>query len=299
MCPVIFLRHFSSNSSEQAQVPLAYIFAETAEEREKLAADLKPVAQKHKGKVNFATIDSKAFGQHADNLNLKVGEWPAFAIQETVKNEKYPFKQGDKITAKSIGKFVDDFVGGKLAPSVKSEPVPEKQDGPVTIIVADNYKDVVMDDLKDVLVEFYAPWCGHCKALSPKYDELGTKFGPFADKATIAKVDATANDVPDEIQGFPTIKLFPAGKKDQPLTYSGARTVEDLAAFVRDNGSNKVDVDGPEAASASKAADAETMQHQAPAATVAKKAAEAVAEGVQKIVDAGAGSEGIEDHDEL
>lgn len=148
----------------QAQVPLGYVFAESAEEREELTKELKPIAKKHKGAINIATIDAKAFGQHGQNLNLEVGKWPAFAIQETVKNEKYPLPQDEEVNAKNVGKFVDDFVAGKLEPSIKSEPVPEKQDGPVTVIVAKNYKDIVMDDEKDVLVEFYAPWCGHCKA---------------------------------------------------------------------------------------------------------------------------------------
>jgi protein disulfide-isomerase A1 len=94
-------------------------------------------------------------------------------------------------------------------------------------------------DTNDFLV--YAPWCGHCKALAPKYDELGELFKPYGDKVIIAKVDATANDVPDDIQGFPTIKLFVAGKKDAPVNYSGARTIEDLAAFVKDNGKYAVD----------------------------------------------------------
>ena len=150
-------------TSSQAGIPLAYIFAETPEERAELAIALKPVAEAHKGKVNFATIDAKAFGAHAGNLNLPADKWPAFAIQEINKNEKYPF-EGAKLTEKDIGAFVKDFVSGKLSASIKSEPIPEKQDGPVYVVVAHNYNDIVLDDKKDVLVEFYAPWCGHCKA---------------------------------------------------------------------------------------------------------------------------------------
>lgn len=62
-----------------------------------------------------------------------------------------------------------------------------------------------------------------------------------SERVSITKVDATANDVPDEIQGFPTIKLFPAGKKLEPVTYSGSRTIEDLVAFIKEHGAHKVD----------------------------------------------------------
>lgn len=82
-------------------------------------------------------------------------------------------------------------------------------------------------------------------SLAPKYEELASLYADIpvlASKVTIAKIDATANDVPDQIQGFPTIKLFPAGSKDSPVEYSGARTVEDLANFVKENGKHKVDV---------------------------------------------------------
>lgn len=267
-----------------AGIPLAYIFAETPEEREKLATELKPLATKHKGKVNFATIDAKAFGQHGGNLNLEVGKWPAFAIQDTAKNQKFPFDQSKEITADSIGSFVDDFVAGKIDPSIKSEPIPEKQDGPVSVVVAHNYKDIVLDDKKDVLIEFYAPWCGHCKALAPKYEELGALYADNAEYSklvTVAKVDATANDVPDEIQGFPTIKLYPAGKKDSPVDYSGSRTVEDLAAFIKENGSHGVDA-------YKKAEESEAASEMPEQAKAATESAESVAESVKETVKSAA-----------
>lgn len=43
------------------------------------------------------------------------------------------------------------------------------------VVVAENFDSIVNDDSKDVLIEFYAPWCGHCKNLEPKYNELGEK----------------------------------------------------------------------------------------------------------------------------
>lgn len=55
------------------------------------------------------------------------------------------------------------------------------------------FRVVMMAD-KDVLVEFYAPWCGHCKALAPKYDELAEKFEGVS-SVVISKIDATENEV--------------------------------------------------------------------------------------------------------
>lgn len=280
-----------------AGVPLAYIFSETPEERAELAKTLKSVAEKHKGKINFATIDAKAFGAHAGNLNLPTDKWPAFAIQDTLTDEKYPF-DGNKLTEKKIGAFVKDYVDGKLTPSVKSEPLPESNDGPVTVLVATSFKEIVMDSSdKDVLVEFYAPWCGHCKALAPTYDKLGELYqsNGLGDKVVIAKIDATANDVPEKIQGFPTIKLYPAAAKDQPIDYTGSRTMDDFANFIKDNGSNKVDVLTADAAREEAGDDdtimsdiPESLAKAAPAATesasgAAEKVASAVKEAAQVV----------------
>lgn len=163
------------------------------------------------------------------------------------------------------------------------------------MIVAKSYQDLVIDNDKDVLLEFYAPWCGHCKALAPKYDELAEKYAAFSDKVTIAKIDATANDVPDDISGFPTIKLFKAGSKDEPIEYSGARSVEALAEFVRDNGSHKVAI--PEEEAAAEGVETDGMPQQAAAASGVKdKVAEAAEVVKEAILNE---DEPTDSHDEL
>ena len=75
-------------------------------------------------------------------------------------------------------------------------------------------KVAVANSEKDVLVEFYAPWCGHCKKLTPIFEEeLGEKMK--AENVEIVKMDATANDIPSgyDVCGFPTLFWLPKGSK--------------------------------------------------------------------------------------
>ena len=101
-------------------------------------------------------------------------------------------------------------------------------------LIPDNFDSVVLESNKPALVEFFAPWCGHCKNLAPVYEELAQNFDFAKDKVSIAKVDADAEkDLGRRfgVQGFPTLKWFD-GKSDAPVDYSGARDLESLSNFV-------------------------------------------------------------------
>lgn len=97
-----------------------------------------------------------------------------------------------------------------------------------------NFDDVVLKSGKPTLVEFFAPWCGHCKTLAPIYEELATAFEHSKGNVQIAKVDADAEKSLGKrfgIQGFPTLKWFD-GKSDVPTDYSGARSLDALTEFI-------------------------------------------------------------------
>ncbi|KAI0015373.1 disulfide isomerase [Xylariomycetidae sp. FL0641] len=102
-------------------------------------------------------------------------------------------------------------------------------------LVPDNFDKVVLKSGKPTLVEFFAPWCGHCKNLAPVYEELGSAYATSKD-VQIAKVDADAEKALGKrfgVQGFPTLKWFD-GKSDKPEDYNGGRDLESLTKFISD-----------------------------------------------------------------
>jgi len=136
------------------------------------------------------------------------------------------------IEAENIKAFVAKFLAGELKQHLMSAEVPEDWDKEgVKVLVGKNFHEVAMDEKKNVLVEFYAPWCGHCKQLVPVWDKLGEKYKDH-ESIVIAKMDSTANELEEiKVQGFPTIKLIRAGT-NEIVDFDGDRTEAGFVKFL-------------------------------------------------------------------
>jgi len=185
------------------------------------------VAKEFKRKLTFAVSSRDDFASEMEEYGIGGGDQskPRVAAHGA-RGEKLPMTAEFSVDA--LKQFAQDVLDGKVEAHMKSEEVPTEQ-GPVKVLVAKNFKDIV-DGSQDALIEFYAPWCGHCKNLAPVYDELGEKMEK--EDVVIAKMDATANDVPPEfqVQGFPTLYWVPKG--GAPRQYQGGRALDDFVKYI-------------------------------------------------------------------
>jgi len=102
-------------------------------------------------------------------------------------------------------------------------------------LTPDNFDKVVLDKSKDVLVEFYAPWCGHCKSLAPIYDKLSSVYKPDT-HVVIAKVDADKHkDLATKygVTGYPTLIFFPKNDK-AGVKYEAGRELKDFVTYLNE-----------------------------------------------------------------
>lgn len=149
-------------------------------------------------------------------------------------------------THQKLSDYLEAFFNGNLKRDIKSEPVPvEPQPDAVQTIVGSTFDVLVLDETKDVFVDYYTQSCAPCKVMAPQWQKLAQLFRDDKEgcqKVLVGKMDAEANDVSDDIRGYPWLLLYPSGGKDRPVQYVGNRTVEDMALFVKEHGTHGVDV---------------------------------------------------------
>merc|ERR1711890_99168 len=194
---------------------------------------LKTVAVENKGKMLFVTIntDEEDHKRILEFFGIAESELPTFRAIKLGEDMAKFKPEDDAIELENIKAFVAKFLAGELKQHLMSEEIPEDWDKEgVKVLVGKNFHSVAMDTAKDVLVEFYAPWCGHCKQLVPVWDKLGEKYKDHK-SIVIAKIDSTANELEEiKVQGFPTIKLIKKGS-NEIVDYNGERTLEGFVKF--------------------------------------------------------------------
>jgi len=208
-------------------LPLVWISL-SVDQKDSVVAELLPHAEAAKGLLSFIWVDAEKYEQHVQSLGIV--ETPGILIANPSSREKFLFE--GELNAETLEAFFEGFAAGTLSAHLKSEKVPETNDAAVFVLVGSEF-DAVVGHEKDVLVEFYAPWCGHCKRLAPEYEAVGEAFSGV-DSVVIAKIDATENDTKEDIQGFPTLLFYPKGETTA-VPYEGSRKKDDIIEWLHEH----------------------------------------------------------------
>jgi len=143
-----------------------------------------------------------------------------------------PIDYNNDRTIEAFSDFIEHETGIKAKiPKVHSD---------IVVLDSGNFDDVVFAPNTNVLVLFYAPWCGHCKALHPTFEKIATDY--LNDKnVVIAKIDATENTVLAEkymVKGYPHLVFFDGKNKSkedfEPEIYDGGRDEQDFIDFLNE-----------------------------------------------------------------
>lgn len=245
---IVFTRDTAEIIFESDVTRQLLLFA-NPEEYQKIRADYEEAAKSFKKKITFVLVDLADeevatpvldfFALDSEKTRLL-----GFVAEET--SGKY-LHDGD-FSVDSLKQFSEKFLAGELTPFRKSQSPPKENDGPVKIVVSSTFDEIVLDESKDVVLEVYAPWCGHCQALEPEYNKLGEVLKNIS-SIVIAKMDGTKNEHERlKIEGYPTILFFPAGDKSvEPTPLDTERTAAGIVKYLKDHVTHKFEApDVPE-----------------------------------------------------
>ncbi|CAM0948368.1 unnamed protein product [Alopecurus aequalis] len=238
-----------------SQIKKQILLFAVASEAPKFLPIFKEAAKPYKGKLLFVYVerDNEEVGEPVANYFGITGQETTVLAYTGNEDAKKFFLSGE-MSLGNIKEFAQDFLEDKLTPFYKSDPVPESNDEDVKVVVGKNLDQIVLDESKDVLLEIYAPWCGHCQTLEPTYKKLAKHLRGI-DSLLIAKMDGTNNEHPSaKPDGFPTILFYPAGKKSfEPITYEGDRTVVEMYKFIKKHASIPFKLKRPDSSAAAQA----------------------------------------------
>ncbi|XP_023830058.1 protein disulfide-isomerase A6 [Salvelinus sp. IW2-2015] len=207
-----------------------------------LTADWKKTATALKGIVKVGAVDADQHKSLGGQYGVR--GFPSIKIFGANKNKPDDYQGGRSSQAivdgalNTLRTLVKDRMSGRSGGSDYS-----RQSGGgggskknVVELTDDNFDRLVLDSGEVWLVEFFAPWCGHCKSLEPEWAAAASAVKEQTkDKVHLGAVDATVQQGLASrygVRGFPTIKIFKKG--EEPEDYQGGRTRGDIIARALD-----------------------------------------------------------------
>lgn len=203
-----------------------------------IVEQLRGVAKEHQGELIFVSVNMEVESNSrlAEFFGLSDSDYPTLRIINIEDQPvKYSPPEGTELTTEGFKSFAVKYLAKEISPSLNSEEVAEDWDAEeLKVLVGKNFKEVALDESKNVMLMAHAPWCGHCKSLMPVFEELAEHFEDD-ENVIIAKMDSTKNEVVEfSVQGFPTLKFFPSGSSEV-VDYEGGRELDNLIEFITAN----------------------------------------------------------------
>lgn len=226
--------------------PSLIIFSEKGEEHyETSRALLNNIWSKVQGKMQLFMVHVK------EDMSQKLAEFcgiekediPKAMIIDPRPDNPKKYQVSGELNEENILSYIDKFYKGELKLFLRSEKIPEKNDGDIFVLVGNTFQKEVLDNDKDVLVYFYSTGlCRICKEFEPKLAELARKWKKQNPKLLIAKMNGLLNDVEEyQIESFPSTKFYPGNAKDKlPKNFHTRRNITSLIRFIKNNAIHKI-----------------------------------------------------------
>ncbi|PAN25644.1 hypothetical protein PAHAL_4G315100 [Panicum hallii] len=201
---------------------------------EDLESMVEEVARAFKTKIMFIYVDTAEENLAKPFLTLyglESEKKPTVTAFDTSNGAKY-LMEAD-INAKNLREFCLSLLDGTLPPYHKSEPVPQEK-GLVEKVVGRTFDSSVLESPQNVFLEVYTPWCVDCEAISKNVEKLAKHFSGLYN-LKFSRIDASVNEHPKlKVNNYPTLFIYPAGDKSNPIKVSKKSSVKDMAKLIKE-----------------------------------------------------------------